>query len=226
MTIKSFCVNMKHENTYVVYDDTRECVIIDCGCFGLHELYELTTFIDGHGLKVKHLLCTHFHLDHTFGNDFVWFRYGVRAEANEADRILCELMHYQAVAFGLDEDKLNIPSPAYTLADGATISFGHCTLKVVTTPGHSPGGVCLYDEKNGVLFSGDTLLKSGYGATNLPGARLSKLYKSITDKLFSLPDSVVVYPGHGATTTIGAEKASNPILVDGLIQKAKKQKTE
>ena len=212
MIVKSFCVNMMHENTYVVSDATRECVIIDCGCREEAERDALAGYIAGEGLSVRRLLCTHLHLDHTFGNEFVLDRYGVRAEANEGDRPLVEMIHYQAVAFGLGDDEAHVPTPDFTLHDGAEIRFGETTLRVVGTPGHSPGGVSLWCESEGVIFSGDSLLKGAYGATNLPGGRLKKLRRSIMERLFALPSDTVVSPGHGEPTTIGAERESNPIL--------------
>lgn len=211
MNIKSFCFNMMYENTYVVYDDTKECIIIDCGCNNDDEREELASFISSKGLTVKHLLCTHFHLDHTFGNAFAQQRFNVTAEVNEGDRILAEMIHYQAVAFGLSDDEIDVPTPVFTLSDGAVINFGNTSLTVITTPGHSPGSISLYFEKEGVLFSGDTIMKGAFGAVNLPGGRLPKLFKSITQKIFALPEQTVIYPGHGGPTTVGEEKTTNPI---------------
>ncbi len=211
MTIKCFCFNMMSENTYVVYDDTKECAIIDCGCNDDEERNALDSFISANGLNVKHVLCTHFHLDHTFGNAYALERYKVQAEANESERILAEMVHYQAVAFGLADDEINIPTPLFTLSDGAEVTFGNTSLKVIATPGHSPGSISLYSAKESLLFSGDTIMRGAFGAVNLPGGRLPKIVKSITQKIFALPEETVIYPGHGPTTTVGQEKATNPI---------------
>lgn len=211
LNVNIFCVNMMHENTYVVNDETGECVIIDCGCHEQAEKDALADYIGSQNLKPVRLLCTHFHLDHVFGNQFVLDQYGLKAEINAGDRLLAEMRHFQAVAFGIDDASAQIPDPLQTLNDGDKIGFGDSELTVITTPGHSPGGVSFYSAKDGVVFTGDTLFKGTYGAVNLPGGRLSKLAKSITEKLFNLPEDTLVYPGHGMETTIGAEKDTNPI---------------
>ncbi|MBQ2322891.1 MAG: MBL fold metallo-hydrolase [Bacteroidales bacterium] len=217
MHVKRLCFNMMDQNTYVVSDDSGECVIIDCGCSDDTEQKQLADYIERNNLQVKHLLCTHFHLDHTFGNKFALEKFNLQAEVNEGDRILAEMIHYQAVAFGLSDDQIDIPAPIYTLSDGAEISFGNTKLTVITTPGHSPGSVSLYSQQDGILFSGDTIFKGAFGAVNLPGGRLPKLYRSITQKIFTLPEETVIYPGHGESTLVGVEKETNPILfVDGV----------
>lgn len=217
MQIKRFSFNMMDENTYVAYDATGDCVIIDCGCNDPREQQELTDFISVNNLTVRHLLCTHFHLDHTFGNNFILNKYGIKAQANEADHLLADMIHYQAVAFGLSDNEIDVPIPDYTLADASTVSFGNTTLSVITTPGHSPGSICLYCPQEGILFSGDTIFRGAFGAVNLPGGRLPKLYRSITQRIFALPEETIIYPGHGDTTTVRQEKATNPILmVEGI----------
>lgn len=220
INVKRLCVNFKDENTYVVYDDTKECVIIDCGCKSEEEKDSLANLISDLGLTPKHLICTHFHLDHVFGNEFVKGKYGLDAEVSEGDKPLHEMMHYQTVAFGLSDEECQVPAPIYTLCEGSSISFGQSTLSVISTPGHSPGGVAFYSAESKLLFSGDTLLKGCFGATNLPGGRLPKLARAIRDNILTLPDDTAVYPGHGEQTTIGDEKESNPII--GEIAKLKK----
>ncbi len=216
LKIKTFCVNMMHENTYVVSDDSGECVIIDCGCYDDVEREELASYIDSCGLKPQRLLCTHFHLDHVFGIKFIKERYGLDAEINPADHLLHEMAHFQAIAFGLGDSVEELPAPKQTLDDGVEIKFGNTTFTVIATPGHSPGGISLYCQSENIVFTGDTLFYGTYGAVNLPGGRLKKLYRSITEKLFTLPGETIVYPGHGQTTTIGDESKTNPILlVDG-----------
>lgn len=212
LNIKVFRVNMMAENTYVVNDETKECVIIDCGCYEQAEKDALADYIDKEGLKPVRLLCTHFHLDHVFGTQFVLDKYGLRAEISPRESRLADMQHYQAVAFGLDETAAQSPQPLLTLNDGDKVKFGGTELTVIETPGHSPGGVSFYSEKDGVVFTGDTLFRGTYGAVNLPGGRLSKLVKSIKERLFTLPADTVVYPGHGGETSIGVEREGNPIL--------------
>ena len=215
LNIKCFSVNMMRENTYVVSDGSGECIIIDCGCYDEDEKAALADYINSQQLKPVRLICTHFHLDHVFGNAFILDKYGIEAEINPADRLLSEMQHFQAVAFGLDESAAQSPNPLLTLEEGVIVKFGNTEFQVITTPGHSPGGIALYSEKEKTVFTGDTLFRGTYGAVNLPGGRLSKLYKSITTKLFTLPDDTTVYPGHGLPTTIGEEKLTNPILLAG-----------
>ena len=219
MNIKCFTVNMHKENTYLVWDDaTKDCIIIDCGCYSQQELYSLSVFMECHGLHPRHLLCTHFHLDHTFGNEFLWYRYSLRAQANYGDHLLAEMVHYQAIAFGIDDKDLNPPTPLYDLVQGHEVRVGNVRFVVLETPGHTPGGVCFYSEQEGVLFSGDTLMRRSTGSTKMPGGKHSKLVKSVTEVLFSLPDATVVYPGHGEPTTIGEEKVYNPILSETMMR--------
>ena len=211
MNVKCITVNFMKENTYVVYDETGECVIIDCGCSNESENEELSRFIQENNLKPKRLLCTHFHLDHIFGNKFIKEKYGLDAEVCEADHLLYDMIHYQFVAFSMDESSVEIPEPKYNISEGDLISFGNSTLEVIATPGHSPGGVSYYSAEDGILFSGDTLMYHATGATNLPGSRKAKLIKSIEDKLYKLPDITKVYAGHGNGTTIGEEKTNGTI---------------
>lgn len=208
MQVKCFTMSSYHENTYIIYDDTNECVLIDCGCQTFTERLLLTNFIETHNLKIRRLLCTHCHLDHTIGNAFFSYRYSVRPEANENDRRLAEMTNYQAMALGIDEE-IDDFSPIYTLEDNAIIPFGNSVLQVIHTPGHTPGSVCLYSSKEKFIISGDTLMKGSVGATNMPGGRPKTLRRSIETRLFTLEDDVLVYPGHGETTTIGEERQNN-----------------
>lgn len=213
LNVNVFCVNMMRENTYVVSDETKECVIIDCGCYEQAEKDALADFISSQGLKPVRLLCTHFHLDHVFGTQFILDKYGIHAEINPKESLLADMQHFQAVAFGLDEAAAQSPQPLQTLNDGDKVKFGNSELTVISTSGHSPGGISFYSERDRIVFTGDTLFRGTYGAVNLPGGRLSKLVKSIKEKLFTLPPDTIVYPGHGLETTIGSEKETNPILI-------------
>ncbi len=203
---------MMKENVYIVSDESKECIIIDCGCQTEEECKLLSTYIEGNGLEPKRLICTHLHLDHIFGNKYVMDRYGLRAEACAADHLLYDLMHYQTVAFGIDDSTLDIPEPEYTLEEDKKIEFGATEMVVIATPGHSPGGLSFYCGKEKILFSGDSLMRESIGATNLPGSRKAKLLKSIKEKLFALPDDTQVFSGHGPVTTIGWEKENNAFL--------------
>ena len=208
MQVKCFTMKTYNENTYIVYDETNECILIDCGCKTIDERLQITHFIESKNLKVCGLLCTHCHLDHTIGNAFFSYRYNVHPEANEGDRRLSEMTNYQAIALGLTEE-IEEYQPIFTLEDDVIVKFGKSELHVIHTPGHTQGSVCFYNEADHILISGDTLMKHLVGASNLPGGRQKTLQESIEKRLFVLPDDVVVYPGHGETTTIGEEKHNN-----------------
>ncbi len=217
MQVKCFTMQTYNENTYIVYDETNECLLIDCGCQTMEERLQLTNFIESRNLKVRGLLCTHCHLDHTIGNAFFSYRYSVHPEANEGDRRLSEMTNYQAIALGVSEE-IDEYQPIYTLEDGVIVKFGNTELRVIHTPGHTQGSVCLYNEADHILISGDTLMKHSVGASNLPGGRKKTLQTSIETRLFILPDDVVVYSGHGEPTTIGEEKRTNTFEAAGSVR--------
>lgn len=211
MTIHTFVFNPFMENTYVAFDETKECIVIDPGCFATEEGKVLQHFITSNRLVVKHLINTHLHLDHVFGNLFVERTYGVQAQANKEDEFLLKQVSAQAEAFGIRYDDEQ-PLLKHYLIEGDTIAFGKNTLTVIHVPGHSPGSLCFYDAVSGTLFAGDVLFKGSIGRTDLPKGNYEQLINSISAKLLVLPDETVVYSGHGPATTIGHEKAYNPYL--------------
>ncbi|MBP5419124.1 MAG: MBL fold metallo-hydrolase [Bacteroidales bacterium] len=214
MDVKRFVFNPQHVNTYVVSDETRECVIIDCGCYDEAEQEQLAEYIRTNNLLPRHLLVTHLHLDHIFGNAFIKRTYGIAPEASKEDEYLLELAHYQTLAFCLDDDKLEVVPVGSHLTDGQEVKFGNSALKVLFTPGHSAGGVSLYAEREGLLFSGDTLMREAVGTHRLPKGNKDALRSSIVNTLFALPDDTQVLPGHGEATTIAHEKEHCPVLTD------------
>lgn len=209
MQIKIFIFNPIQENTYLLWDETGECAVIDAGCLFSQEENALVDFMEKNNLILKRVLNTHLHFDHAFGNAFLAKKYGVLPEAYEADEFLIPSMKDTVKRFGLNFEVIPQSLGKY-LTDGEIVRFGNTELKVIHTPGHSPGGVCFYSEKDGVLFSGDTLFLESIGRTDLPGGSYETLIGSITKKLLSLPADTVVYPGHEDTTTIGHEKQFNP----------------
>lgn len=211
ITIKAFEFNYFQENTFVLYDDTGEAVIIDCGCCRKEEEQELVDFITENKLKVKHLLCTHLHLDHVFGNAFVHKTYGLKPEANKLDVEILPSPEKQAELFGLRKHVENVPVEKYIVGN-EIIKFGNSELQVITVPGHSPGSVAFYNKKNGFIIVGDALFAGSIGRTDLWGGNQEILIAAIKDKLLSLPDETVVYPGHGPETRIIDEKLNNPYL--------------
>jgi hydroxyacylglutathione hydrolase len=211
MTIKTFTFNPFQENTYLVFDETNEAVIIDAGCLQAGEKQVLTRFIEDNKLTLKRVLNTHLHLDHQFGNKFLFDTYGIAPEACVEDEFLLENVVAQARSYGFPVTEEAQPLGAY-ITENQEITFGSSCLKAIHAPGHSPGSMVLYSEKDGVMFAGDVLFQGSIGRTDLPKGDYASLILAITKKLLVLPDSTVVYCGHGPSTTIGYEKKNNPYL--------------
>ena len=211
MTIKTFTFNPFQENTYLVFDETNEAVIIDAGCLQAGEKQVLTRFIEDNKLTLKRVLNTHLHLDHQFGNKFLFDTYGIAPEACIEDEFLLENVVAQARSYGFPVTEEAQPLGAYII-ENQEITFGNSSLKAIHAPGHSPGSMVLYSEKDGVMFAGDVLFQGSIGRTDLPKGDYASLILAITKKLLVLPDSTVVYCGHGPSTTIGYEKKNNPYL--------------
>ena len=210
-TVQSFEVNYFSENTYIVYDETKEGVIIDCGCMNKEEQQLISRFVSEQQLTLKRYLCTHLHLDHIFGNQFVWKQYGLKPEASKADVEGLPSPIDQAKAFRLP---LAIQEVAveHFLAGGQIVQFGKTQLEVSSVPGHSPGGLAFYNRKNGFVIVGDSLFAGSIGRTDLWGGSQELLQAALRDRILSLPDETIVYPGHGPETRVIDEKFSNPYL--------------
>ena len=212
LQIKIFEFNLISENTYLLYDETKEAVIIDCGAHSLSEETLLKDFISQNKLILKHLLNTHLHLDHTFGNKFIYDTYGLMPEYHRLEEQMPGLK-IQAAKFGMKIEENDWKAARY-IEDGDTIAFGNSELKAILTPGHSPASLCFYSEDSGVLFSGDVLFEESVGRSDLWGGNHRQLISVIKNKLLTLPENTVVYPGHGTETTIKNEKMNNPYLID------------
>ncbi len=211
MIIKTFEFNPICENTYLIYDETKEAVIIDAGTFFPEEETELITYIDQNGLMVKHLLNTHLHFDHIFGNVFIEKKLGLITKAHKADQFLLDGLPAQMRMFGMGEPA-GVPQIGAYIDENDTIEFGHQQFSILHVPGHSPGSIVFYNKNAGCAFVGDVLFKSSIGRTDLAGGNHRELITGIQDKLMTLPPDTVIYPGHGPTTTIEAEKRNNPYL--------------
>lgn len=210
LKIHQLTFNPFMENTYVVADETNECVIIDAGCHNEKERQQLKHTIEANGFKPVHLLNTHCHIDHFPGNKFVCSTYNLLPEFHEIELLVMKgAMDYQSF-FGMTLEES--PAPKNYLKEGDVISFGHTTFKVLFVPGHSPGHLAFYSEADKAVFSGDVLFRGSVGRYDIPGADGNMLYKSLTEKMMALPDEVTVYSGHGPNTTIGEERATNPFL--------------
>ena len=211
ITVKVFVVNYFSENTYLLFDETKEAVLIDCGCLRTEEKLELKEFIEQNELKLVHYICTHLHLDHTFGNAFVFDTYGLKPEASLADVEGLPSAEQQAIAFGLRKEIKSIPL-ANELNEGDVVRFGKSELKVLAVPGHTPGGLAFYNEQDGFVMVGDSLFMGSIGRTDLWGGSAEALVTALRKNLMTLPEETIVYPGHGPTTTIGHEKTNNPYI--------------
>lgn len=211
ITVKSFEFNFFQENTYLLYDETNEAVLIDCGCYRKEEEKELSSFITENKLTLKHLLCTHLHLDHICGNAFVLKTYGLHPEAHRLDVEQLPTPTEQAKSFGMPGRIEAVPVGNY-LVGNQVVKFGKSELLVITVPGHSPGGLAFYNKKNGIVVVGDTLFSGSIGRTDIWNGNHDILVAAIQDKLLVLPDETIVYPGHGPETRIIDEKLNNPYL--------------
>lgn len=212
MVIKKFEFNPFPVNTYILWDEkSKEAVIIDAGCYFEEERTTLVNYITAQQLSVNHLLATHLHLDHNFGNPFVSRRFHLVLEANKGDEFLLQNMEAQARAFNMPLPDAPIPIGKY-INEHDKISFGSYQLEAIHVPGHSPGSMVYYCEQEKVAFSGDVLFRSSIGRTDLAGGDFLTLITGIKSKLFTLTDDVEIYPGHGPSTTIGFEKKHNPFI--------------
>lgn len=211
ITVKTFTFNAYSENTYLLYDETKECVIIDPGMYEGYEQNELTAFIKQENLKPVLLLNTHCHLDHVFGNKFIFDTYGLKPQFHEGELPILNAIPGYAPSMGFTRYEVS-PQPDTFLPETGTISFGNSTLSLIFAPGHSPAHLCFYSAADHILMGGDVLFYGSIGRTDLPGGNHQQLIQNISDKLFVLPDETKVYPGHGPATTIGFEKQHNPFF--------------
>ncbi len=210
LTIKSFTFNALQENTYVLYDETMECVIIDPGCYDADEREELEEFITKKKLKPVHLINTHCHIDHVLGNAFIKRTFGLKLQIHPIEKEVLRAVKIYAPHYGL-------PMYEETEADaffdeGDQIKFGNTVLDILFVPGHSPGSVAFVDKESKTVISGDVLFYRSIGRSDLPGGNHQTLLRSIETKLFTLADDFKVYPGHGPATSIGDERKLNPFF--------------
>jgi hydroxyacylglutathione hydrolase len=208
--IKIFVFNPFQENTILLFDESKEAVIIDPGCYSVREQEILDKFILENGLKIVHLLNTHCHIDHVLGNRYVSENYNIPAEAHKADEFLAVSAHTYGLTFGIQTDQ--VPPIGKFLDEGMSVIFGNSKLEIVHIPGHSPGGIVFYNKEEGIMIVGDVLFKGSVGRSDLPGGNEIQLLSNIKNKLFVMADNMKVYPGHGSSTTIGDEKKYNPFF--------------
>jgi len=202
-----FTFNEFQENTYILWDETLQCVIIDPGCVNATEQKLLSHFIQQNNLKVSLLLNTHCHIDHILGNQYVANKYNLPLHLHEKELFTYKDTDRWAAMFGLP--KFEIPERLVFLTEGDELFFGNTMLKVLFTPGHSIASVSFYEKNAQILISGDVLFYESIGRTDLPGGNFEILANSIRNVLYTLPDETKVFSGHGPKTTIGHEKKNN-----------------
>ena len=208
--IQSFVNNPYQENTYILYDNTGECAIIDPGMYTAQEQNAVVNFIRDNQLKPVLLLNTHCHIDHVLGNKFVFDQYGLKPQFNKGESHVLEVVPAYAPTMGIRYEPS--PLPDHYLPETGTIAFGETELQLIFAPGHSPAHLCFYDAAENILVGGDVLFRGSIGRSDLPGGNHQMLIRNIREKLFILPGDCVVYPGHGPETTIGFEKLHNPFF--------------
>jgi glyoxylase-like metal-dependent hydrolase (beta-lactamase superfamily II) len=208
--IKVFTFNPVQENTYVLYNEFNECIIIDPGCYSDTEKDTLRSFISLNKLQPKILLNTHCHLDHVFGNKFIADEYKITLKTHRMEKSVLEMAPASGLMFNLPFD--NYQGEVIYLEEGDIITLRDDELEVIHAPGHSPGSICFYCKKQKFIIGGDVLFQNSIGRTDLPYGSHEDLVKNIKEKLFKLPEDVKVYSGHGPATTIGDEIRDNPFL--------------
>ncbi|MEN0003806.1 MAG: MBL fold metallo-hydrolase [Bacteroidota bacterium] len=209
--VASLTFNPFQENTYIVYDDTKECIIFDPGCYTDQEKQQLQNKIAALGLTPVRLINTHCHIDHVFGNSFVADTYSLGLEIHREELPLLKAVPQQSYMFGVPI-KEDLPEPSRFIEVGETIQFGNTTLQTLFTPGHSPASISFYCEADAFVIAGDVLFYESIGRTDLPGGNHKTLIESIQTQLMVLDDKVTVYSGHGPSTTIGHERRHNPFF--------------
>jgi len=210
ISVAKFTFNPYQENTYVLFDETKECLIIDPGMYEQAEKDQMEDFIKSKDLKPVGLLNTHCHIDHVLGNKFIAEKYNLALEAHENEvQVLAPVVQY-GLAMGIHAEES--PPISKFLTEQDVIEFGNSKLTILFAPGHSPGSICFYSAADNFIIGGDVLFRMSMGRTDLPGGDHQTLLDSITNKLFPLPNQTIVYSGHMEETTIGFEKANNPFF--------------
>jgi glyoxylase-like metal-dependent hydrolase (beta-lactamase superfamily II) len=208
--LKQFTFNPFQENTYILYNDSKEAFIVDPGNSNAKENTIITQFIQEKQLTLTRLLLTHGHIDHIMGNQFIFETYGLLPEMNEKDLFFIQSMQKTAQMYGIQAEPS--PLPKHFINNNDIITLGNYEFLCLATPGHSPGSICFYCPSMNLLIGGDVLFQNSIGRTDLPMGNHQELINSIKNNLFVLPKETKVYSGHGPSTTIGNEMETNPFL--------------
>jgi hydroxyacylglutathione hydrolase len=210
-TVKAFTFSPVQENTYILYNEQKKAFIIDPGCYFDEEREQLASFVEQNQIQPTQLLNTHCHLDHVFGNKWIYETYGLELHLHANEKQVLDFAPASGLMWNLPFDNYN--GPLHWLKEGDEIEMGDDKLTVLFTPGHAPGHVCFYCKAQNFVIGGDVLFRESIGRTDLPGGNHETLLNSIRTQLFVLPDETIVYSGHGPVTTIGYEKRNNPFLI-------------
>ena len=210
LKIKKFTFNPFQENTYLLINDKKDCIVIDPGCFDKNEEKILSDYIEKEKLKPIQLINTHAHIDHVLGNHFIARKYAIGLEIYQSEHPMLEMAIRSAEMYNIPYTPS--PEPIKYLKEGETIPFGECVFEIIFVPGHSPDHIVLYEKNEKVLIGGDVLFNGSIGRTDLPGGNHDNLIKNIKEKVFTLNEETAVYSGHGEETTIGKEKRTNPFF--------------
>lgn len=210
LNVKIFSFNPLQENTYILYNEHQNCIIVDPGCYDNREREQLTGFITANGLQPRMLVNTHCHLDHVFGNRFIHETYGLELHIHPGERPVLDYATTSGLMWNLPFD--NYTGPVHDLDPEVPLFLDEDELSLLFTPGHSPASLSFHAKKEGFVVAGDVLFRESVGRTDLPGGDPDVLMRSIREKLYTLPDETIVYPGHGMPTRIGHEKKHNPFV--------------
>lgn len=211
LSIHSFCFNPFQENTYILYNDKKEAIIIDPGMYTEIEYHQFNHFIEAKGLLPKLLLNTHCHLDHVFGNNYVSEQWKLTAHFHSNEQVVIDRLPEASAKWGIPTEAYK--GPIQYIEDDTIITLGNDSLKTILTPGHSPGSLCFYIAAQDVLIGGDLIFMDGVGRTDLPGSNPLDLVNSIKNKILPLPDQTIIHSGHGAATSLRREKQHNPYIL-------------
>jgi glyoxylase-like metal-dependent hydrolase (beta-lactamase superfamily II) len=213
MKIQRFTVNPLEENCYVLHcEDTLQAIILDCGAFRADEQKEITDYIAANRLQLVDSILTHGHFDHIWGEQYIYDTYGLKPRLHADDMDIYLHIEEYLASFMRMPGSAKVPPLGTFLKEGDKITFGHQTLSVIHTPGHTPGGVCFYHEQEHILFSGDSLFRQSVGRTDFPGGSYASLNNALKNNILTLPEDTRVYPGHGPETNIKDEKLYNPYI--------------
>ncbi len=208
--VQKFVFNPFNENSFLLYDETGKCIMVDMGSYTVDEKKEVLYFIENNRLEPVMIANTHCHVDHILGNSFFKNKYKAATAAHSDDEFLLKNAVEHGTMFGCEVEAP--PGIDKYLKEGEPLSFGKSSLEILHVPGHSPGSIAFYSSGDNFLISGDVLFSGSIGRTDLPGGEYDTLIRSIREKLLVLSPDVVVYCGHGPETTIGEEMRTNPFL--------------